>query len=425
MMKKHRSRFEYGLLSVLILVACAAGVIPGMPYPIQAQTVAVTGEADVSALVDRLDQQQDQIDALRGDVNALLDVATDPGTAPAPPAPAPGTTPPAASGGTELWINVSHFGDAPVVTARGDGAYDIEPRFVELMSRWSGIRYLDWTGQLRKEVNRTWDTRVTDAHEANWRKTGLPLEAIIAVANATQTNVWWTAPQQADLDYMRRAGDLFARTLDPDLNVVLEIGNEAWQSNRGWYYDELAGGDFAQSMKLYAQDSAEKFKAFTSGGFPGGRLTRVVGGQLHNIGVLKSHVLKYLSPEEFDAITVSGYFGNKSNQGEHWRTGRQGLDESLGYLRDHAALAESIKKPLLIYELNSHVESNRDLFNSPQVIDGVQAMIDKARRLGVKTICIYAGPGKQNEQYHWPSYTPDIRPNPIVDRLGWPSLKRP
>ena len=421
-MKDSRRLFKSGLIGLLMAVACAAGL--------SAETVTVTGELRGEVDATEIHAKLDTIDAK---LDRVLDhLATPPTPDPEPQTPDPeppsgGDDPVVVPGkATDLWINVSHFGDAPAVTPRGDGTYDIDPRFVELMSQFAGIRYLDWTGQLHKGFNWSWAERVTDHDVADWRKTGLPLEAIIATANATKTHIWWTAPQQADLDYMRRAGDLFAATLDPQLDVVIEIGNEVWQSNRGWRYDQLSNGDYAERMRLYATDAAAKFQAFKEGdgggGFPADRLTRVIGGQLHNIGVLESHALKHIRPDQFDGITVSGYFGNKAHRGEHWRTGDQGLVQSMGYLEDHARLAESIGKPLLIYELNSHVEQNRDLFNSDAVIDGVQAMIDKAHALGVKRIAIYAGAGVQNEKYHWPSYTPDYQPNPIAQRLGWPTI---
>ncbi|RMH42240.1 MAG: hypothetical protein D6688_10400, partial [Alphaproteobacteria bacterium] len=58
--------------------------------PAQAQSVSITGEADVSALVDRLDDQQQQIDELRTRVDALADpTGTTPEVAPVPSDPDP------------------------------------------------------------------------------------------------------------------------------------------------------------------------------------------------------------------------------------------------------------------------------------------------------------------------------------------------
>lgn len=433
---KRKLRNQWGL-NVLAAVSL---LIVGLLLPdAQAQTVPVTGEvqgtiqgeADVSSLVGRLDDQQAQIDRLRSDVDALLDVATTPTPPPDTiPTPDPGSPTPKS---TELWLNLSHYRFTPVIQYDADkDEYIItDPRFVELMSKWSGIRYLDWTGQLNRKVNWTWDNRVTAADADRWDSTGVPLEAIIAVANATHTHVWWTAPQQADLDYMRRAGELFAHKLDPNLKVVLEIGNEVWQSDRGWRYDELAGGDFGERMRLYAEDSAAKFAAFIDGppdssGFPKSRLTRVISGQLHNIGVLSHNALRHIDAGDYDAISCSGYFGNSPDPGSgSWRDGSGGLNASLAGLRAHAALARSVNKRLLIYELNQHINvgtNDLSFVDTDPVIDGVRTMIDAARNEGVGTIAIYAGVGNAYPGTPWPIYSKQYVPRRIVTELGWPTL---
>ena len=405
-----------------------------------AQTATVTGEADLTPALAPLHQADAdthaRIDALEARVQALeAGTPTDPPPDPDPAEPPDPTDPGAGGKATGLWLNVSHYRYTPVI------AYDpalrryilTDPKFVELMSRWSGIRYLNWTGQLAKDVNWTWAGRVTQAHADRWDSTGVPIEAIIAVANATQTHVWWCAPQQADLEYMRQAGRLFAETLDPDLRVVVEIGNEVWQSNRGWHYHELSGGDtggdFGKRMELYARDSALKFKAFANGvagvGFPRDRLTRVIGGQLHNIGVLKSNALQHIDPADYDAISCSGYFGNAPS---NWISGSGGLNASLAGLRAHAELAGQAGKPLLIYELNQHIDTgttNTDYIDRDDVIGGVKTMIDAARGLGVKTIAIYSGPGRAYKNAPWPVYTPAYNARKIVTELGWPTLDTP
>jgi hypothetical protein len=355
-----------------------------------------------------------------------LDAATTPpsdGT-PSDPTPPPNPETPIPKS-TDLWLNVSHYRFTPVI--QYDAAKDeyilTDPQFVELMSKWSGIRYLDWTGQLNRGVNWTWDSRVTAKDFDRWGSTGVPLEAIIAVANATHTHVWWTAPQQADLDYMRKAGALFAERLDPDLRLIVEVGNEVWQSNRGWRYEELAGGDFGERMRLYAEDSAAKFKALVEGGFPQERLTRAISGQLHNIGVLSYHAMRHIDPDDYDAISVSGYFGNSPDS---WRDGSGGLNASQAGLRSHGALARSVGKRLLIYELNQHINigtNNMGYVDSDPVIDGVRTMIDAARDEGVPTIAVYAGVGNAYPTAPWPIYSKQYVPRRIVTELGWPTLE--
>lgn len=444
-MNSHRSAFKPWLEGYLIgavmatIITCVAGV----PWSAAAQTVSVNGTADVSSIQQQIDELRAQQEVNTAAIAGLKAQGGSDSDGSDSSAGGTGGTGGDTSGGnsvgtsgggggggkeTDLWLNVSHLRYTPVVAYNvQDGKYEVtDPRFVELMSKWSGIRYLNWTGQLRKDRNWTWGNRVTQADADQWDSTGVPLEAIIAIANATRTHVWWCAPQQADLDYMKQAGRLFATTLDPDLHVVIEIGNEVWQSDRGWHYNDLADGDFGKRMELYAQDSAAKFKAFTAGvsgvGFPRDRLTRVIGGQLHNIGVLKSNALKHIDAADYDAISCSGYFGNAP---DNWINGSGGIKASLRGVADHAELADQYGKRLLIYEINQHIDvgtDNTEYVDRDDVIAGVKQVIDTARGLGVETIAVYSGAGRSYKNAPFPVYTPNYTPRKIVTELGWPTL---
>ncbi len=75
-MKRDRSGFEWVLIGALLLVAWAAGG----PRNVVAQTTATgTAEVDVgpalAPIEQRLDEQQEAIDALRAEVDALMDDA--------------------------------------------------------------------------------------------------------------------------------------------------------------------------------------------------------------------------------------------------------------------------------------------------------------------------------------------------------------
>lgn len=431
-MKDYRRAFNPGLLGVLILVACAAGV---MPEPLSAETVTLSGEVDQSEIHGKLDAIDAKLDRV---LNHLTPGTPTPGSpAPVPDTPDPIPDPPSA--GSDLWINPSFLRERPIITGVRGGVYGVDPDYAALLSQYTGIRYLNWSGLLWWGVNDTWENRVNaDLNQGapgggggasggwpslteKWHKTGLPLEAIIDIANATHTHVWWTGPMHADAEFFKKAGELFAQRLDPDLHVVVEVGNEVWDANRGRPYHQ-AGDDFADAMRLYARDSAAKFAAFIDGGFPADRLTRVVGGQLHFYDILPRHVLAHLADDEFDAITCSGYFGNSAHKGEHWQTGKHGLNHSVRELNRFADLAKSIGKQLLIYELNHHVTDNEDLAGSDEVIDGVGTMIDTARARGVPVIALFQGAGNNNSQYHWCLYRPDLTPRRAAERLNLPTL---
>lgn len=430
---------------LLLAIIALCLTVPGIP--LSAEPVATgTVEVDLSDALEPIEAEQaEQADLLRRVMesvtanSARIDALE---TGNPPPGPGDGDTggtdppdttePPTPPAGkeTDLWLNVSHYRYTPVIEYKPlTGRYVVnDQRFIDLYSKWAGIRYLDWCGVMNREYNWTWANRVTQAQrdDPGWDKTGVPLEAIIAVANATKTHVWWCAPQQADLDYMKRAGDLFARDLDPSLMLYVEIGNEVWQSNYGWHYHQQANGDSAERFRLYAVDSAAKFKALINGagggGFPQQRLVRVMGGQKDNIGVLSSNVLKHIQPSDYDAVSCAGYFGDAPSD---WINGPHGLKASVKAVQAHAALAKSVNKKLVIYELNQHITIdtvNTDYVDRDDVIAGVQTMIDTARAVGSPAIAVYSGAGRRYTGQPWPVYTDHYNARKIVDVLGWPKL---
>jgi hypothetical protein len=74
---------------------------------------------------------------------------------------------------------------------------------------------------------------------------GLPLERAVALANATNTNIWWQAPQFVDDASVLQIATYVANNLNPKLQFILEFANETWN---GAYYAHNA--DQAGSVAL-------------------------------------------------------------------------------------------------------------------------------------------------------------------------------
>lgn len=352
-----------------------------------------------------------------------VDVIDGPGT---PTSPTPDLPDPPTSGKkTDLGINVSHYRytDHIVIDANSPTGYRVRPQgFKDLYGQFPCLRLMNHTAQrTAKKRNKVWGNRITENDAGNWDKTGLPIEALIETANACNADIWWPYPQQCDINFMVQAGKLFKTHLGGHL--YLETPNEAsWDQGYGWFYHGNSGGDWEKQAELFALDAKWKFKAFLQH-FPADRTTRIIGGQLHNIGILKRNVIPRLDDSDWDMLTVSGYFGNRP---DNWLHGSGGFVRTIEGLEQHAQLAADHGKRMGIYELNQSINvetSDFQLVDSVDVQQHILAVVDKCRSLGASPICVYSGAGRRYPNTPFPIYNTNYQPQgPTVATLGLPTL---
>jgi hypothetical protein len=137
-------------------------------------------------------------------------------------------------------LNLSIDGDnlRYKVLRPGASATDIwHPAFVEAMKPFGVLRYMDATATNQSTLA-DWSKRPT-LDTVSWQQ-GVPIEAIIDLANRTGTDVWYCVPDMANDDFIRRAAELFKTGLDPRLRIYWEWSNEVWnlgdfdQAKRNW-----------------------------------------------------------------------------------------------------------------------------------------------------------------------------------------------
>ena len=349
-----------------------------------------------------------------------VDPIEDPNPDPIPPDPEPDPDPPQppSASTTDLWLNMAFYRDTEPVLEYKNGVYRFDERAVALYSKYSGIRVMNWCSLLNKDVNWTWESRVqpTDLKHLAWDDKGLPIEALIDLANACNCDIWYNLPVQCDERFALEAGKLFRQRLNPNLRVVVEVANEVWQSNRGWAYPS----GFTEAMAAHAAHYNKVMPEFTKGFNDGSRLSRVLGGQLDNLGVLKSHLVRKVNLDYVDAITVSGYFGNSPT------TWKDALNNSTSEgLEAHGRLAEGLEKSLFIYELNHHIDRNvvdLDLANSPEVTEGVRKSIEMSKVAGASIIALYRGPGNRYPTAPWNFYDSQYRAERPARDLDLPDI---
>ena len=125
------------------------------------------------------------------------------------------------------------------------------PDFVKQVSQLGTLRYMDWNDTNNSTVANWADrTKLTDDTWASNLKSGVPLEAEVALANESKTNMWLNVPTYATDDYVRQMVTYVHDNLDPSLSLHLEYSNEVWNFSFPQAHYALAQGD-----KLWGTDA--------------------------------------------------------------------------------------------------------------------------------------------------------------------------
>ena len=132
-----------------------------------------------------------------------------------------------------------------------DAGEIFNPAFTAKISQFDTLRYMDWMNTNTSTVINWADrAKLTDATWQDAGKTNVPIEAMVALANETKTNMWLNVPTEASDDYVRQMATYVHDHLDPSLSVSLEYSNEVW--NFGF---QQSGYAAAQGAKLWDKDA--------------------------------------------------------------------------------------------------------------------------------------------------------------------------
>jgi len=116
------------------------------------------------------------------------------------------------------------------------------PDFVAKVSQWGVVRFMDWENT-NALTAMTWSGRPTLA-AGSWAGStnhqGVPLEAMVKLANEAHVDMWYNVPTKADNSYVTNALTYIRDHLDPSLKVHIEYSNEVWNAG-------FAANGYAQS----------------------------------------------------------------------------------------------------------------------------------------------------------------------------------
>ncbi len=120
-------------------------------------------------------------------------------------------------------IRVYQEADLPLVEL----GLTFNPAFLQKVKEFSTLRFMDWM-RTNGSSQQDWGQRST-ANDASWASNdGVPVEAMVELANQTGVSPWFNMPHQANDDYIRYFAEYVRDHLDPNLTVYVEFSNEVW-----------------------------------------------------------------------------------------------------------------------------------------------------------------------------------------------------
>ncbi|MCC5986624.1 MAG: hypothetical protein JJT95_03010 [Pararhodobacter sp.] len=216
------------------------------------------------------------------------------------------------------------------------------PDWLALIGDAENLRFVDWMHTNHSEIS-SWQERPLPAH-FSWAR-GVPLEVMIALANETGAEPWFTLPHLADDDYMRRFAEMLRADLRDDLRAWVEFSNEVWnwsfaQANWAEEQGRARWGTENVWVQYYALRASEMVQIVDEvfADQPE-RLVRVLAVFTNWLDleqdILDPPQLRAEDPEApapytfFDVYAVTAYIGHELRHEENDPIMREWLDESL------------------------------------------------------------------------------------------------
>lgn len=279
---------------------------------------------------------------------------------------------------------------------RADFLNDIKPFRI--------LRFMDWM-KANYEPPGTWAMRPTP-RRVSPLETGMPVETMVALANANHSDPWFAMPFHADDDYQRRFATYVRDHLDPGLKAYVELSNEVWNSGFPQSREATTLGKArypsasdAQANDYYYGDRVRGMMAIWTDVFAGRRqrLVRV----LSDMAAWQQRADDALGHGEtwrsVDALAVAPYFGDVPNdipgkgrervEGILAKTPAY-IDTAIGWAKANKLVASRYGLKLIAYEggpgLNAFepqmVRDVRDAAHDPRFHDLYLRFLERWRR---------------------------------------------
>ena len=263
--------------------------------------------------------------------------------------------------------------------------------FVEYVANFGLVRFAWGSGMYAPIVN--WEERrmLGDMHwiAGDVSDIGVPYEAMIALANQAQVDIWVSVPPRASDDYERTMAQMFRDNLNDNLRLWIEWGNEQWNCGEWGYegcnyiYEQLESINDPEvdAPHIYGRETVlttDNFIQIFEETGERHRLVNVLGAQADNAWQLQSAVDEIVRLEKMDNIdvmSVGPYFRQYEEFDPITPAIDQGMDAVFsavdqlldnlfdpssvagGELHANFAVAQEHNKPMVAYEGGQHFVS--------------------------------------------------------------------
>jgi hypothetical protein len=282
-----------------------------------------------------------------------------------------------------------------------DGGNPWNPAFLQDLSTFKNIRFLEWAGTNYSKVT-SWSQRraLTDPNNkeiyvdgSTGVVPGLAYEWIFDLCNRVNTSCWVTLPVSADDDFLHQFVALAKSRLHTHL--IVEISNEV---SGGWFRQTADATAAAQAAGLTNCGSdqwrlAECWvvnrtmriaKEIRTQGADGGTVTCGVA----SMDILRAALAGQYNGEKLEALCMAAYFGNGRDGSSYTLAQAQSDIDSLisgeDGVKSYLTMAKGYGLPLYTYESGLHVLQNAGIFAAkPEAGQAQTYLMDSLNAAGV------------------------------------------
>ena len=306
-----------------------------------------------------------------------------------------------------------------------NGIFD--QRLIDDLKPYGVLRFLDWSAANGNPASVTWDKRTTLDRLAQDGVDGMAIETMVDLANATDSDAWFTVPWNADETYVRNMAQLVHNRLSPQHRAYFELSNEVWnfsfsvanQALSEGVAENLSSDHYSNGLLRYAEKSIWFHKILTTAFQDNpARLVRVVSAQNSNPWV-GQQIMGFKDTSQWvDALATAPYFGHSFFDGANANvTDLPTLFTSLEAARVVAisaavankATAQQYSKRYIAYEAGQHIiatqPANADtaaqMERSPLMYDIYKRYIADWKSQMGDTIAFYSATGYISQYGAW------------------------
>ncbi len=253
------------------------------------------------------------------------------------------------------------------------------PDYLDFMKDFQVIRFMNMSGMTRNPVE-NWNDR-NHVNKATWGgraglySRGAPVEIMVALANQTKANPWFSMPYKANDEYIKNFAIYVKAHLDPKLKAYIEYSNEVWNPifiHHDYAIEKgmAANLDAKKSpagYKWYSRRSVEVFKLWEDAFGGSDQLIRVMGSWASNQN-MTSQILSFEKAyEHTDAVAIGPYVSahpkvlrKANNVSEVFKAmmdkkSKWGMASIISYIKKQEKVAKSYGVDLIAYEGGQHL----------------------------------------------------------------------